>query len=63
MIKGFDMAVKGLSVGESKKVRVEPGDAYGELDAAKVVAIPVSQARGAELEPGMQVGHCRGCWR
>lgn len=56
MIKGFDMAVKGLSVGESKKVRVEPRDAYGEVDAKKVMTIPLSQARGAELEPGMQVG-------
>lgn len=59
MIKGFDKAVTGLSVGETKKVTVEPEDAYGAVDASKVLVIPVSKAGGAELEPGMQVGSTR----
>lgn len=29
VIKGFDMAVTGLGVGETRKQRLEPADAYG----------------------------------
>jgi peptidylprolyl isomerase len=29
VIPGFDKAVEGMSVGESKSVRIEPADAYG----------------------------------
>ncbi|MEQ8719215.1 MAG: peptidylprolyl isomerase [Acidimicrobiales bacterium] len=43
VIAGFDEAVRGLGVGESRTVRIEPADAYGErrdeligrVDAAK----------------------------
>lgn len=30
VIAGFDEAVRGLGVGESRTVRIEPADAYGE---------------------------------
>ncbi len=30
VIKGFDIAVTGLAVGESRKSRIEPVDAYGK---------------------------------
>lgn len=30
MISGFDSAVVGMTVGETKSVRLEPADAYGE---------------------------------
>jgi peptidylprolyl isomerase len=30
VIPGFDEAVRGMQVGESKTVEIEPGDAYGE---------------------------------
>ena len=30
VIPGFDKAVEGMSIGESKSVRIEPADAYGD---------------------------------
>jgi len=30
VIPGFDQAVRGMQVGETKTIEIEPGDAYGE---------------------------------
>ena len=39
VIEGFDTAVSGLAVGESVRVRLEPGQAYGERDPAAVMTV------------------------
>ena len=39
VIPGFDAAVTGLSEGESRTVRIEPEDAYGEVDERLVQQI------------------------
>lgn len=39
VIKGFDDAVRGLSVGDSRKVRCEPKDAYGDYDDENVAIV------------------------
>lgn len=44
VIAGFDQAVTGLKVGESKKVRMEAKDAYGEPRADLFVKVPIAQA-------------------
>lgn len=44
VIPGFDEAVRGLAVGESRTVRIEPGDAYGEYDPDLVLEFPASDA-------------------
>lgn len=44
VISGFDEAVRGLNVGESRKVRLEPAQAYGERDEDLVVSVPAEQA-------------------
>jgi len=36
MIPGFDAAVAGMKIGETKSVTLEPKDAYGEYDESKV---------------------------
>lgn len=36
VINGFDEAVHGMEVGEVRKVRISPGDAYGEYDESRV---------------------------
>ncbi len=51
VISGFDDAVRGLAVGESRTVRIEPENAYGEVDPARVVDVPIDQA-----PPGVQAG-------
>ncbi len=40
VIPGFDDAVRGLKVGETRTVRIEPADAYGERSEENVVEVP-----------------------
>ena len=40
VIGGFDEAVLGLKVGESRVVRILPDDAYGERDEGLVIELP-----------------------
>lgn len=51
VIAGFDDAVRGLEVGESRTVRIEPADAYGERTDAAIIEFPASSA-----PEGLQVG-------
>ncbi len=39
MIRGFDLAIPGMKIGETKVITLEPKDAYGEYDANKVKTI------------------------
>ncbi len=48
MIKGFDAAVVGMSVGETKTVKLEPSEAYGEKSGDLLVELNKSQLQGAE---------------
>lgn len=56
VIPGFDEAVEGLAVGESREVRLEPEQAYGEPREDMVVDVDRSQFP-AEADPavGQQV--------
>lgn len=42
VIPGFDNAVDGMSVGDTKSVSIEPGDAYGERHEQLVQEVPKS---------------------
>ncbi len=43
MIPGFDSGVVGMQVGETKKISIDPQDAYGEVNPEAVQQIPKSQ--------------------
>jgi peptidylprolyl isomerase len=43
MISGFDSAVSGMVVGESKTIRLSPEEAYGESDPEMVQNVPRSE--------------------
>ena len=43
MIAGFDNAVRGLAIGETVTVRIEPADAYGEPDPSLIVDVPIEE--------------------
>ena len=43
MITGFDAAVRGMTVGESRTVRMEPAEAYGERRDELLMTFPISQ--------------------
>lgn len=56
VIKGFDEGVKGMQVGEKKKVEIPAADAYGQKDAQNVIEFPKDQFP-ADMKPevGMQL--------
>ncbi len=56
MIAGFDKAVVGMKVGETKTIEIAPADAYGVRDEKKLITIPKSQAPEADTyQIGTQV--------
>jgi FKBP-type peptidyl-prolyl cis-trans isomerase 2 len=59
MIPGFETAVVGMEVGETKTVRLEPADAYGEVDPELVIDFPADQAPDG-LTAGDQVQFSNG---
>lgn len=65
VIPGFDSAVRGMEVGETQSVRLEPDDAYGQPREDLLVEVPkgklpdgldpaVGQALQVEVAPGQQ---------
>ncbi len=50
VIPGFDKAVEGMAVGESKRVAIPPEEAYGEHQDQMVQDVPKS-ALPPEIEP------------
>ena len=54
IIKGFDDAVRGLSVGETVKIHLEPDQAYGQPRQDMIFEVPRSQAPEG-LTAGIQV--------
>ena len=50
VIPGFDNAVDGMTVGDSKNVRIESGDAYGERHEQLIQEVPKT-ALPPEMEP------------
>lgn len=56
VIPGFDQAVEGLEVGESREVRIEPDEGYGPPREDLVVDVDRTQFPGdVEPEVGQQV--------
>ena len=56
VIQGFDDAVTGMEIGESKTVRIPAQDAYGESRDDLILQVPRDQVPPeVELELGMQL--------
>lgn len=53
MIGGFDAGVRGMNVGDTRRIEIEPADAYGERIDALVNQVPRDQFN---LEGEPQVG-------
>lgn len=57
IIPGLERELEGMSVGESREVVIEPGDAYGNIDPDNYQAVPRSAfPPDMELEEGMALG-------
>ena len=56
MIKGFDEAIPGMSVGEKKIINIAPESAYGAKNEEAIVEFPKSNIPAdMKLEPGMKL--------
>lgn len=56
MIKGFDDAMPGMTVGEKKTINILPGDAYGEKDEKAIIEFPKANIPpDMKLDVGMQL--------
>lgn len=56
MIQGFDTAVEGMAVGESKKVNIPSEEAYGPRRDEAVFNVPMEKMpEGLKPEVGMQL--------
>lgn len=56
MIKGFDQAVEGMKVGESKKVEIPSAEAYGERSDEAMIEVEKAQLPpNMEPQVGMQL--------
>ena len=56
IIPGLDREMTGMEVGEKKTVKIDPEDAYGSHDPARVQAVPRDQIPDhIPTEPGTQL--------
>ena len=56
MIKGFDNAMPGMSIGEKKTINIAPEDAYGARTEEAIIPFPKENVPAdMKLEAGMQL--------
>lgn len=57
VIKGFEKAVLGMGLGQTKTVIMKPADAYGPKDPALVWTVPAEElsSKTPAVEPGREV--------
>ncbi|MBN1896245.1 MAG: peptidylprolyl isomerase [Candidatus Aenigmarchaeota archaeon] len=57
MIPGFDKAVEGMSVGETKTITLKPSEAYGDMKDYLIRDIPgESLPKNMKFEKGIMIG-------
>ncbi len=56
-IPGLEREIKGMSVNQSKKLELEPKDAFGERSAEMVRVMPLTEFRKRDMDPypGMRI--------
>ncbi len=55
VIPGFDTVARGLEVGQSVTVRLEPAEAYGEKNPELIIDVPVEFSEVGDLVVGDKV--------
>lgn len=56
VIAGFESAVEGMKVGESKQIKIAPDQAYGDSQKELVREVPKSALGDVKAEVGMVLG-------
>lgn len=49
VVPGFERAVQGMKIGQTRKTTIEPKDAYGEYDEKKITTLPKSLFQEANI--------------
>lgn len=57
MIEGFDSGVVGMSLNQNKTITIPANQAYGEINPALIVEVPLSQFGNLTPTVGMTVGY------
>jgi len=58
LIPGFEAAVVSLTVGDSTTFRIEPAEAYGEIEEERVVRLPIEVAPdGLDVDQRIQLAN------
>ncbi len=60
VIKGFDKAVIGMKIGETKSVSIAPEDAYGQPRKDLIAKVQKKQFNGQEVKVGMAANSSQG---
>ena len=56
MIKGFDLAIPGMNIGDKKTINIAAEDAYGERSEEAIIPFPLENVPpDMKLEVGMQL--------
>lgn len=55
MIKGFDLAIPGMAVGDKKTINIAPADGYGERNPEAIIEFPKTNIP-PDMLPQLQVG-------
>jgi peptidylprolyl isomerase len=60
MIKGFDTALVGMDLGQTKTVVFKPAEAYGAKDPGLIWTVPLAELpAGVDSQPGVEVAFTR----
>ncbi len=60
MIKGFDTALVGMDLGQTKTVVFKPAEAYGAKDPALLWTVPLAELpAGSDTQPGTELAFTR----
>ncbi len=60
MIRGFDQGVIGMKLNEPKTIVIPANEAYGEINPALIVKVPLSQFGNQTVKAGMTVSQVSG---
>ena len=60
MIKGFDLGVIGMKIGETKNITIPPSEAYGEVNQSLVITVPRTSFGNTLVSNGMIVSTTSG---
>lgn len=55
MIKGFDVAIPGMAIGDKKTINISPADGYGERNPEAIIEFPKTNIP-PDMLPQLQVG-------